>query len=242
MVPTEPLAEAAPVPGLASVREAFPQLEILELVGQGGMGWVFKARQPKLDRLVALKLLPASLAERDAAFAGRFEREGQLLARLHHPNIVAVHDSGRTGDFFYLLMEYVDGVNLRQAMAAGRFTPEQALAIVPAICDALQTAHAEGVWHRDIKPENILLDRDGRVKIADFGIARILGDPERNFTLTRTGVMEGNVHAPAIIMEPGAVLNGQVKVQNPEARLHGRTPAPISETIAPLLEGMPVPA
>ena len=125
---------------------------------------------------MALKLLPASLAEGDAAFAGRFEREGQLLARLHHPNIVAVHDSGRAGDFFYLLMEYVDGVNLRQAMRAKRFTPAQALAIVPAVCDALQFAHEEGVLHRDIKPENILLDGKGRVKLADFGIAKLIGD------------------------------------------------------------------
>jgi serine/threonine protein kinase len=140
------------------------------------MGAVFKARQPKLDRLVALKLLPASLAERDAAFAGRFEREGRLLARLHHPNIVAVHDSGTAGGFFYLLMEFVEGVNLRQAMRSRRFTPAQALAIIPHICDALQFAHEEGVLHRDIKPENILLDGKGRVKLADFGIAKLMGE------------------------------------------------------------------
>lgn len=177
MQPTaQPGGEAHhPAPSIASVVAAFPQLEILELIGQGGMGCVFKARQPKLNRLVALKLLPASLTERDAAFAGRFEREGQLLARLHHPNIVAVHDSGKAGEYFYLIMEYVDGVNLRQAMRARRFTPGQALAIIPHICDALQFAHDEGVLHRDIKPENILLDAKGRVKLADFGIAKLLG-------------------------------------------------------------------
>jgi serine/threonine protein kinase len=139
-------------PSLAAVSAAFPQLEILGLIGYGGMGAVFKARQPKLDRLVALKLLPASLAERDASFEGRFEREGRLLARLHHPNIVAVHDSGTAGGFFHLLMEFVEGVNLRQAMRSRRFTPAQALAIVPHICDAMQFAHDEGVLHRDIKP------------------------------------------------------------------------------------------
>src|SRR5437762_1971260 len=136
------------------------------------------ARQPKLGRHVALKLLPASLAERDPAFAERFEREGQLLGRLHHPKIVTVHDSGRAGDFFYLVMELVDGVNLRQAMRASRFTPAQALAIVPKICDALQYAHEEGVLHRDIKPENILLDAKGRVKLVDFGIAKLIAQPE----------------------------------------------------------------
>ncbi|MEA3212533.1 MAG: eukaryotic-like serine/threonine-protein kinase [Chthoniobacter sp.] len=176
MQPTEPSIEGGrqPPPSLEAVQAAFPQLEILGLVGQGGMGWVFKARQTKLNRLVALKLLPSSLAERDPAFAERFAREGQLLARLHHPNIVAVHDSGTAGEFFYLLMEFVEGVNLRQAMRSNRFTPAQALAIVPHICDALQFAHDEGVLHRDIKPENILLDGKGGVKLADFGIAKLM--------------------------------------------------------------------
>ena len=175
--PSRPFEAARqPPPSIETVQAAFPQLEVLEFIGQGGMGWVFKARQPKLNRFVALKLLPSSLAERDVSFAGRFEREGQLLARLHHPNIVAVHDSGAAGGFFYLLMEFVEGVNLRQAMRSSRFTPTQALAIVPHICDALQFAHDEGVLHRDIKPENILLDAKGRVKLADFGIAKLIGE------------------------------------------------------------------
>jgi serine/threonine protein kinase len=141
MQPTQPSAgaERPPPPSIETVQAAFPQIEILEFVGQGGMGWVFKARQPKLNRFVALKLLPSSLAERDAAFAGRFEREGQLLARLHHPNIVAVHDSGAAGGFFYLLMEYVKGVNLRQAMRSSRFTYSSSLMKTLAeICMALQ--------------------------------------------------------------------------------------------------------
>src|SRR5579872_5407048 len=153
-------------PAQEALAAAFPHLEILELIGQGGMGFVFKARQPKLERLVALKILPQSLAT-DPAFAERFAREGRLLARLNHPNIVTIHDFGQASGFFYLLMEFVDGVNLRQAMKAGRFTPAQALAVVPKICEALQFAHNEGILHRDIKPENILLDSKGRVKIAD---------------------------------------------------------------------------
>ncbi|MDB6170867.1 MAG: serine/threonine protein kinase [Chthoniobacteraceae bacterium] len=165
-------------PSLETVKASFPQFEIIEFIGKGGMGTVWKARQPNLHRHVALKLLPASLAGRDPAFAERFAREGQLLARLHHPNIVAVYDSGRAGDFFYLAMEFVDGVNLREAMHACRFTPRQALAIVPRICDAIQYAHDEGVLHRDIKPENILLDARGRVKLVDFGIAKLITQPE----------------------------------------------------------------
>jgi len=112
---------------------------------------------------------------------------------LGHPNIVAVHDFGQAGAFFYLLMEFVDGVNLRQAMRAGRFTPAQALALVPKICDALQYAHEEGVLHRDIKPENLLLDTRGRVKIADFGIAKLLGDT-KDITLTAKGSRIGTPH------------------------------------------------
>jgi tRNA A-37 threonylcarbamoyl transferase component Bud32 len=164
-------------PDLDTLAQAFPQLDRIEFIGQGGMGCVFKARQKQLDRIVALKILPDSLA-RDTAFADRFAREARALAALSHPNIVTVHDCGRAADFFYLLMEFVDGVNLRQALRAGRFTPEQALAIVPPLCDALQFAHDRGIVHRDIKPENILLDRNGVVKVADFGIARMLARNE----------------------------------------------------------------
>lgn len=177
--PTEPGTQTSarnPAPPLEEVRAAFPQLEIIELIGQGGMGAVFKARQPKLNRFVALKILPQAMS-RQPAFAERFVREAQMLARLNHPNIVTVHDFGQAGEFFYLLMEYVDGVNLRQAMGAGRFTPEQALAIVPMICEALQYAHDEGVLHRDVKPENILLDAKGRVRLVDFGIAKLAAAP-----------------------------------------------------------------
>jgi serine/threonine protein kinase len=141
--------EAKSPPSLKSVRAAFPQLEIVELIGQGGMAAVFKARQPKLNRLVALKILPERLAA-DPAFAERFAREGQMLARLNHPNIVAVYDFGESGGYYYLLMEYVDGVNLRQALRSGGFTPQQTLGIVPKICEALQYAHDEGVLHRDV--------------------------------------------------------------------------------------------
>ena len=195
-------AEAPPPPTLETVAAAFPQLEIIEFVGQGGMGLVYKARQPKLDRLVALKLLPQT-AGADPAFGERFNREARVLARLSHPNIVAVHDFGQAGAFYYLLMEFVDGVNLRQAMRAGRFTPVQALALVPKICDALQYAHEEGVLHRDIKPENLLLDARGRLKIADFGIAKLQGEV-RDITLTASGAALGTPHymAPEQLEHP----------------------------------------
>ena len=153
----------------------FPQLEILECLGRGGMGVVYKARQKSLNRLVALKLLAPERVN-DPRFAERFTREAQALAALNHPNIVIIHDFGQAGGFYFLLMEFVDGVNLRHLLRARKFTPEEALAIVPRLCDALQFAHEHGIVHRDIKPENILLDKTGRVKVADFGIAKMLGN------------------------------------------------------------------
>lgn len=166
-------SDPPPVPTIEDLAPRFPQLEIVECLGRGGMGVVYKARQKSLDRFVALKLL-APEREKDAKFAARFAREAKALAKLNHPNIVTIHDFGEAGGLFYLLMEFVDGVNLRQAMAAGSFTPEQALAVVPPVCEALQFAHDAGIVHRDIKPENLLIDKAGTIKIADFGIARML--------------------------------------------------------------------
>lgn len=154
-----------------------PQFEILDLIGRGGMGAVYRARQRSLDRMVAIKVLRVQ-AGLDPEFAERFAREARTLAGLSHPNIVAVHDFGETDDLFYLVMEFVEGRDLRRILEAGPYSPADALKIIIPVCDALQHAHDRGVVHRDIKPANIIVDKSGTAKIADFGLAKILSpDP-----------------------------------------------------------------
>ena len=200
---TQPATPPFEPPPVAEVARLFPQLEILALIGQGGMGAVYQARQPALDRLVALKILPAQPAV-GPNFAERFNREARALARLSHPNIVGVHEFGQANGRFYFIMEFVDGANLRQLEQAARLSPREALQIIPQICDALQYAHDEGVVHRDIKPENVLVDRKGRVKIADFGLAKMLGCEAQNLRLTGEGQVMGTPHymAPEQVERP----------------------------------------
>lgn len=171
----------------------FPNLEIQHLIGYGGMGAVYQARQVALDRTVALKILAPGLSN-DETFAQRFTREAKTLARLSHPNIVMIFEFGQADDFHYLLMEYVDGINLRDAILEGTLKTDDALTIIPQICDALQYAHDEGVVHRDIKPENILIDRKGRVKIADFGLAKLLQPNAEDLRLTGTQQVLGTLN------------------------------------------------
>jgi len=182
----------------------FPALDVVDLLGFGGMGMVYKARQKSLDRFVALKILKPAAAS-DAAFAERFHREARALAKLHHPNIVGIHDSGESGGLYYFIMEYVDGANLRRLMDRGRLDSKQGLEIIRSVCDALQYAHDEGIAHRDIKPENILIDVKGRVKIADFGLAKILSQSRTSeLGLTSPAHIMGTMHymAPEQIETP----------------------------------------
>jgi hypothetical protein len=182
------------------------QLEILQLIGSGGMGAVYHARQPRLMRDVALKVLPPELAA-SPGFDDRFAREARVLARLDHANVVDVHDFGKAGPYSYLMLEYVDGVNLRDLMSGGAMNPSDGFEIVPQICDALQYAHDQGIVHRDIKPENILVDSNGRVKITDFGLAKLARPDaaERDLTGTHQVMGTPNYMAPEQIEKPREV-------------------------------------
>jgi serine/threonine protein kinase len=193
-------------PSVEQIARLFPQLEVLELLGQGGMGAVYKARQPALNRFVALKILPPQSAK-DPGFTERFTREARALARLNHPNIVAVHDFGQAVDIPYFIMEYVEGATLRQVVRSGKLSPADTLNIVMQICEALQFAHGEGIVHRDIKPENILLDQRGRVKIADFGIAKVRHQPAQDMALTGAKDVVGTAPymAPEQLENPASV-------------------------------------
>lgn len=163
-------------PSVEDLNQHLSGYEVLELIGRGGMGAVYRGRQLSLDRPVAIKILPPVIAER-VGFSERFVHEGRALAKLNHPNIVAVHDYGQAGPYAMLVMELVDGANLRDVLALGKLTPEEAFEIIPQLCDALSYAHAQGVVHRDIKPENLLFEQHGRLKITDFGLAKIMAPP-----------------------------------------------------------------
>jgi serine/threonine protein kinase len=202
-------------PSIEELARKFPQLEIIEIVGRGGMGAVYKVRQKELDRIVALKILPPGIGDA-AAFAERFTREARALARLNHPGIVTIHDFGRADGLYFFVMEFVDGVNLRQLLSGGRVGPREALAIVPQICDALQFAHDQGIVHRDIKPENILLDRRGRVKVADFGLAKLVG-MDALATSPSQPMGESGALATGEGTLPSAVLTGAGKVMGTPA-------------------------
>ena len=165
--------------------------EILELIGAGGMARVYKARCHRLNRLVAIKILREDLA-RDAEFRRRFHDESQAVAMLSHPNIVAVYDVSHSDNLDYIVMELIDGITLKQYMQSkgNILNWREALHFITQITKALGHAHGRGIIHRDIKPHNIMVLRDGSVKVADFGIARLM--TAGHSTMTQEAL--GSVH------------------------------------------------
>ena len=163
--------------------------EIVEKLGGGGMALVYKARDQLLSRMVTIKVLREQLAG-DADFIKRFRREAQAVARLSHPNIVSIYDVGEDKEIHYLVMEYIDGKNLKQLIQErGKLSPLEAVDFALQICEALEHAHENSIIHRDIKPHNILITKNGKVKVTDFGIAQAA----TGVTMTYSGHIIGSV-------------------------------------------------
>src|SRR6185503_6649934 len=147
--------------------------EVTAQIGEGGMGQVFRARDTKLDRDVAIKILPEAFAH-DADRLARFQREAKTLASLNHPNIAAIHGLEESGGVTALVMELVEGDDLSQRIAQGPIPLDEALPIAKQIAEALEAAHEQGIIHRDLKPANIKVRADGTVKVLDFGLAKAM--------------------------------------------------------------------
>jgi len=180
--------------------------EIMALLGAGGMGEVYRARDTKLGREVAIKVLPAGLADHPEALL-RFEREANAVAQLSHPNILAIHDFGREGEIVYAVMELLDGETLRARLSSGALPARKAVDLAAQIAEGLAAAHEKGIIHRDLKPENVFVTLDGRVKLLDFGLAKRKGPgggPDSGFpTIEHTG--PGTVMGTARYMSPEQV-------------------------------------
>jgi len=171
----------------------FGPYEIVSAIGAGGMGEVFRARDPRLGRDVAIKVLPEAFAA-DPDRRTRFEREAQTVASLSHPNVISVFDTGVEAGRVYLVMELLSGDSLREQLKQGPIVPRKAIDIAVQIARGLAAAHDKGLVHRDLKPENIFLQPDGHVKILDFGLAR-------GFTPDASGATQtGGITDPGLVM------------------------------------------
>lgn len=182
--------------------------KIVEKIGEGGMAVVYKGFQQSLNRYVAIKTLRSELAQ-DDQFVARFRREALAVAELSHPNILHVYDAGVAYGLYYIVMAYVDGGSLRDLIAQGPLEIEYAVSIATQIADALDHAHRQGIIHRDVKPNNILISRDGRPLLTDFGIAKALHESQG---LTRTGMSIGTPEYMAPEQIQGQQVDGRTDI------------------------------
>ncbi|WP_461784516.1 serine/threonine-protein kinase [Prosthecobacter sp.] len=192
-------------PSTAELDALIPGYQFLEFIDSGGMGAVYKAVQKSLNRTVAVKLLP-QVHRNKATFAERFRREAEALARLNHPHIVAVYDFGETAEgHMYYTMEFVSGMDLQHLLKRDSPEPRQILQIITQVCEALQFAHERGIVHRDVKPANILIDERGNVKVADFGLAKVVGPQSADYTATGTTLGTPHYIAPEALDHDGKI-------------------------------------
>ena len=200
--------------------------EITALLGKGGMGEVYRARDLKLKREVAIKILPEEFS-RDADRVRRFQREAEVLASLNHPNIAGIYDFAEANDARFLVLELVEGETLADRIARGPLPVDEALGIVKSICEALAAAHEKGVVHRDLKPGNIKLTPDGKVKVLDFGLAKLAG-------MESSSSGEGFSNSPTMLsaVTGAGIILGTAAYMSPEqargkSSTSGRTSGPL---------------
>jgi serine/threonine protein kinase len=184
--------------------------EITALLGKGGMGEVYRARDTKLKREVAIKILPDEFS-RDTDRLNRFQREAEVLASLNHPNIAAIYDFQEANDTRFLVMELVEGETLADRIARGPISVEEALEIGKHICEALEAAHEKGIVHRDLKPSNVKVTPDGKVKVLDFGLAKAMENSPANVTLSNSPTMLSGAMGGVIVGTAGYMSPEQAK-------------------------------
>src|SRR5215475_2122444 len=184
----------------------FGSHEIISLLGKGGMGEVYRARDLKLKRDVAIKILPDEFSH-DADRGGRFQREAEVLASLNHPNIAAIHDLQELNGCRYLVLELVEGATLADRLKHGALPVEEALNIAKYICAAVEAAHEKGIVHRDLKPANVKITPDGEVKVLDFGLAKALEKAPESAVLSNSPTLMTAASSPGMILGTAAYMS-----------------------------------
>ena len=200
-----------------SIGDKIGHYEVLSLLGQGGMGEVYRARDTKLKRDVALKVLPATLL-RDPERVARFQREAEVLASLDHPNIGPIYGMVDSEDSNGLVLALIDGLTLAERVEAGPIALDEAVAISKQIADALEYAHDRGVIHRDLKPANVKITPEGVVKVLDFGLAKVLEDDPPTASMTNSPTLTMGHTRAGVILGTAAYMSPEQAVGRPVDR------------------------
>src|SRR5205085_6643476 len=204
------IADLTPEPAATCIGTTLAGFEIVAVLGAGGMGDVYRARDTRLGREVALKILPPHLTH-DSSRVARFQSEARAASALNHPNAVTIHEIGNDAGTWFIAAELIEGVTLRQRLNAGRLPREEAISIALQCASSLEAAHRAGIIHRDIKPENVMLRPDGLVKVVDFGLARML-EPRADDMLERT--QTGSVMGTPRYMSPEQARGGKLDARS----------------------------